>query len=211
MRGGSPADPGGAAAGAAGSAALPGGGAGATPPGTAAPEVPPAEPPRLAENRAPGPAVPAREEPPATPRRDAPPPARLEEMAERLGVPEADRPRLFAVQRRFFTATQEQRVRLDSVRREIRAELLAAASDRDRIDGLLRQAADLQVGLERAFVDHVLAAREVLDGEAEARYLHFLSQLAPGGPRQRPGIRGPAAPGRRRPGDRPPRRFGPGG
>ena len=105
VRGGSPADPGGAAAGAAGSPAWPGVGAGAAPPGAAAPEAPPAEPPRLAENRAPGPAVPAREEPPAPPRRDAPPLARLEEMAERLGVPEADRPRLFAVQRRFFTAT----------------------------------------------------------------------------------------------------------
>ena len=128
-----------------------------------------------------------------------PPEARLEEMAERLGVPAADRPRFAALQREFFVATRDGRARLDGVRRELRAELTASRPDRARIDELLARSSELQAGLERALVEHVLAAREVLDGEAERRYLHFLSRLgAAGGPGARPG-----APLRRRPGLRP--------
>ena len=172
-----------------------------------------APPPRLAEAaRPPGPSLPG-ERPLVG---DAPLP-RQEEMADRLGVPPEDRPRFYAAQRRFFTATREQRMRLESVRRELRGEIVGAAPDRERIDSLLRQSAELQVGLERAFVEHVLEAREILDGEAEQRYLLLLSRLAPGG---RPGTRGPGAarpwerpgdPRQHRPGERPPRRGGPGG
>jgi hypothetical protein len=133
-----------------------------------------------------------------------PPEARLEEMAERLGVPAADRPRFAALQREFFVATRDGRARLDGVRRELRAELTASRPDRARIDELLARSSELQAGLERALVEHVLAAREVLDGEAERRYLHFLSRLgAAGGPGARPG-----PPLRRRPGLRDGRRPG---
>jgi hypothetical protein len=150
---------------------------------------------------------------PGAGRTTGPPQAKLEEMAERLGVPPADRPRFVALHRRFFFATHEQRLRLESVRREMRAELVSQAPDRARLDRLLVQSAELQVSLERALVDHVMEARELLDGEAEARYLHMLSRLghggAAGGPRG-PGA-APARPPWRRPGERPPRRFGPGG
>lgn len=130
-----------------------------------------------------------------------PPERRLEEMAVRLGVPPEDRPRFAQLQREFFGETRDGRMRLDGVRRQLRAELTAARPDRARIDALLAQSGELQAGLERALVDHVLAAREVLDGEAERRYLHFLSRLGaagggPGGVRQ-------GAPPRRRPGFRP--------
>jgi hypothetical protein len=130
-----------------------------------------------------------------------PPEQRLEEMAVRLGVPPEDRPRFARLQREFFGETRDGRMRLDGVRRQLRAELTAARPDRARIDELLAQSGELQAGLERALVEHVLAAREVLDGEAERRYLHFLSRLGaagggPGGARQ-------GAPPRRRPGLRP--------
>ena len=179
---------------------------------------------RLAGSEEPGELVPGPQRD-GEPRREVGPPLeRLEEMAERLGVPAADRPRLFAIQRRFFTATHEQRLRLEASRRELRAELVGPQPDRARIDRLVRQSAELQVGLESALVDHVFAAREVLDGEAERRYLHLLSRLGPGGPGG-PGGRGPGAgappprwqrPPRgdrlRRPGGRPPGRSGgPGG
>jgi len=133
-----------------------------------------------------------------------PPEARLEEMAARLGVPEADRPRFAALQRQFFAETRDRRIRLGGARRELRAELTAARPDRARIDALLARSSDLQLGLERSLVEHVLAAREVLDGEAERRYLRFLSRLgAAGGPGAR-AAPGPRRPGLRGPGRRPP-------
>ena len=160
-----------------------------------APEEPAAEPPRR-------PPPPARRDDSFPP---GPPEARLEEMAARLGVPETDRPRFAALQRRFFAETRDGRMRLGSARRELRAELTAARPDRARIDELLARSSELQLGLERSLVEHVLAAREVLDGEAERRYLRFLSRLgAAGGPgaRSAPGVR--RRPGVRDPGRRPP-------
>jgi hypothetical protein len=155
-------------------------------------------------------AEPSRRPLPPAARRDGrfapgPPEARLEEMAARLGVPEADRPRFVALQRRFFAETRDRRIRLDGTRRELRAELTAARPDRARIDEILARSSDLQLGLERSLVEHVLAAREVLDGEAERRYLRFLSRLgAAGGPgaRAAPGLG--RRPGLRGPGRRPP-------
>jgi hypothetical protein len=148
---------------------------------------------------------------------DGPPEARLAEMAERLGVPPADRPRFAALQRRFFTETRDLRWRLGSVRRQLKDELTGPEPDRQRIGRLLAQSGELQAGLERSLVEHVLAAREVLDGEAERRYLHFLSRLGvagPGGPGGAPrGLRPRgrdfgAGPGQRPQGLRPQRRRG---
>jgi hypothetical protein len=137
-----------------------------------------------------------------------PPQERLEELADRLGVPAADRPRFFALHRRFFLVTQEKRLRLDSVRREVRAEMVAAEPDRARIDRLLVQSAELQVDLERALVEHVFEARELLDGEAELRYLHLLSRLGLGRGGRPPAGAAPWQ-GGRRPGGGPLRRFAP--
>jgi Spy/CpxP family protein refolding chaperone len=170
-----------------------GGAAGATPPaGRTGGVSPPAEPATngilaYAEPAAPpGQRSDAPPEPPAAgdvepPFGGGPSPERLDEMMERLGVPPADRPQFLALHRRFFSASHEQRVRLESVRREMRVELTSPQPDRSRIDRLVVQSAELQVGIERTFVDHVLEARELLDGEAERRYLHLLSRLGRGG------------------------------
>ncbi|HEV8241779.1 MAG TPA: periplasmic heavy metal sensor [Thermoanaerobaculia bacterium] len=121
---------------------------------------------------------------PNDPRGDGPSPARLEEMAERLGVPPADRPRFIALQRTFIAETRQRHVQLEATRRALRAELLAPNPDPQRLHAYVDDTARLQAALERAFVDHVLAARQLLDGEAERRYLQFLSRLGPraGGP-----------------------------
>jgi hypothetical protein len=181
----------------------------------AAPRVDPPRQAAAVEPREPPPGQPFDRLPPG-----GPPEARLAEMAERLGVPPADRPRFAALQRRFFTETREQRGRLGAVRRQLKDELTAPEPDRQRIGGLLVQSGELQAGLERSLVEHVLAAREVLDGEAERRYLHFLSRLGvagPGGPVGGPGPRGGvrprgrdlgAGPGLRPQGLRPQRRRG---
>jgi len=138
---------------------------------------------------APGPGGPGRGEA----RGDGPSQARLEEMAERLGVPPADRPRFIALQRTFITETRQRHVQLEATRRALRAELLSPNPDPQRLHVYVDDTARLQAALERAFVDHVLAARQLLDGEAERRYLQFLSRLGPraGGP----------GPGQARPGD----------
>lgn len=127
------------------------------------------------------------------PRGDGPSRERLEEVAERLGVPVGDRPRFIALQRRFIAETRERRLELDVVRRGLRAELTAPAPDRERLRVLVETSARVQAKLERAFVEHVLAARELLDGEPERRYLEFLSRLGPraGAPGPRGGAAGP--------------------
>lgn len=130
---------------------------------------------------------------PRGPGGDGPSQARLEEMAERLGVPPADRPRFIALQRTFITETKQRHVQLEATRRALRAELLAPNPDPQRLHAYVDDTARLQAALERAFVDHVLAARQLLDGEAERRYLQFLSRLGPGA--------GGPGPGQARPGD----------
>jgi hypothetical protein len=118
---------------------------------------------------------------------------RLEEVAARLGVPVEDRPQFIALQRRFIAGTRERKLELEAVRRDLRAELIAASPDRGRLRELVESSARLQAALERAFVEHVLAARELLDGEPERRYLEFLSRLGPrvGAPGPRGGAAGP--------------------
>jgi hypothetical protein len=122
-----------------------------------------------------------------------PPQARLEEVAARLGVPEKDRPAFIALQRRFLSEARVRRIELESARREMRAELIAPSPDRERLRTLVESSARAQAALERTFVEHVLAARELLDGDAERRYLDFLARLGPralggggGGPDGRP-------------------------
>jgi hypothetical protein len=129
------------------------------------------------------------------PRGEGPSQARLEEMAARLGVPPADRPQFLALQRAFIAETRQRHVQREAVRRSLRAELLAPKPDPQRLNAYVDDSARLQAALERAFVEHVLAARELLDGEAERRYLQFLARLGP-----RAGAPGPP-PGRARPGD----------
>jgi hypothetical protein len=147
---------------------------------------------------------------PPGPRADGPPTARLEEMAERLGVPLQDRPRFIALQRRFISTTRDGRLQLEWVRRQLKGELTAGEPERSRVERLLAQSAELQAGLERALVEHVLEAREVLDGEAERRYLHFLSRLgAAAGAGGRPGGGPQGPPAFAPPGERPRRRGWP--
>ena len=120
-----------------------------------------------------------------------PSPARLEEVARRLGVPPEDRPRFLALQRRFLLSTRGRRQELDLVRRSMKEQLLAPEPDAERLRALVERSAQLQAGLERALVEHVLEARRLLSGDAERRYLEMLAQLGPrmarpGPPRMRP-------------------------
>jgi hypothetical protein len=108
-----------------------------------------------------------------------PSPAKLEEIAERLGVPAEDRPRFIALQRDFLVEARQRRVELEGVRRLLQNELVAASPDPARLRELVETSARLQARLEGAFVEHVMAARELLSGEPERRYLQFLARLGP--------------------------------
>lgn len=157
-----------------------------------APPVTPERPPGTRETLEPFGEPPAEDLRPdaAFPGFRGPSPARLEELAERLGVPAEDRPRFIALQRSFIAATRERRQQLELVRREMKSELLAGSPDASRLRALVDTSAQLQAGLERALVEHVLAARQVLHGDAERRYLALLAQLGPRLTGPRPGPTG---------------------
>lgn len=125
-------------------------------------------------------------------------------LADRLRLREPQRTRFLEVQRELVGTVREQRRELGRLRRVLRDELIAPAPDRDRVDRLVDEIAERQAALDRAFVDHVLASRELLDGEQLERYLHFLERFTAqrfGRPEERPEQR--FAPGRVGPDTRP--------
>jgi len=129
-------------------------------------------------------------------------------LAERLRLDDAQREQFLGIQRRLVERVRDERRELGRLRRVLRDELIAPEPDRDRIDRLVDEIAERQLALDRAFVDHVLESRELLDGEQLERYLFFLERFTAqrfGRPDEgpdprlgRPGER----PGTRLPGDR---------
>jgi len=117
-------------------------------------------------------------------------------LAERLELDGAQREQFLRVQRQLTDRVREERRELGRLRRVLRDELIAPSPDRARIEGLLGEIAERQLALDRAFVEHVLESRELLDPEQLERYLLFLERFTA----QRFG----------RPEERPDPRFGPG-
>ena len=115
---------------------------------------------------------------------------RFARMADRLGLEGEQRQGFQAQQREFFEAMRELRMKLEIARRQLQGEVVAQEPDRERIDALLRQSAELTAALERLFVDNVMMSRELLDRRQERLYFGFLDRLRRGDER-RPG------PGRR--------------
>ncbi|MCB9378930.1 MAG: periplasmic heavy metal sensor [Holophagales bacterium] len=131
-------------------------------------------------------------------------------LAERLRLDDAQREQFLAIQRRLIEGVRDQRRELGRLRRVLRDELIAPAPDRGRVDLLLGEIAERQQALDRAFVEHVLESRELLDGEQLERYLFFLERFTAqrfGRPDEGPDPR-LGRPGDR-PGDRPGARFQP--
>jgi len=135
--------------------------------------------------------APAREE------RQPPPVARLQRLADRLGLEGEARRRFVAYQRSFFEDTARDRRRLAEVNRELRAELVSPSPDPQRIEQLTAESSALYRTLERALAGNVLATRKLLAPDQERIYLRLIRQLRPGrGPLSPPGAP-PAAPWRR--------------
>jgi predicted secreted protein len=131
--------------------------------------------------------------PAAAQERQPPPVARLQRLADRLGLEGDARRRFVAYQRSFFQDTARDRRRLAEVNRELREELLSASPDPQRIDRLTAESSGLYQTIERALAGNVLATRKLLDPDQERIYLRLIRQLRPGrGP-----LAPPAAPWRR--------------
>ena len=105
--------------------------------------------------------------------------ARLARLADHMGLEGAARDRFLAQQRHYFVATSPDRLKLNQVHAQLRRELTAAEPHRASIGALAGEEGRLHVAIERAFVDNVLATREMLDDpKQEAVYLEFVNRLS---------------------------------
>jgi hypothetical protein len=107
--------------------------------------------------------------------RDHPPP--VERVADRLGLEGEKREVFIQVQTDFFQGMRQSREDLDSLRQQLRGELMTASPDRAEVDRLVAEMGEAYVRLDRVFVDNVLRSREILDPEQEQQYLGFLERL----------------------------------
>jgi Spy/CpxP family protein refolding chaperone len=108
------------------------------------------------------------------------PQARLQRLADRLGLQGEVRERFIAQQRSFFLATAHDRQRLRRIHAELRRELASPEPDRARTDRLTEEASRTYLELERAMVANVLTTREMLDPEQERLFLEFVGRRGPG-------------------------------
>ncbi len=123
------------------------------------------------------------EAPPGKPDRSAESPREelqpriIRRMADELRLEGEKRAAFTQIQRTFFEQTLAARSRMARLQREIRAEVTATDPDRDALDQLLVELSAAHTDLERAFVTNLLDSRELLDGEQERRFMHFLRRI----------------------------------
>lgn len=101
----------------------------------------------------------------------------LGHLADRLGLEGETRERFQELQRRFFRQALETRRQGRELQRELGRELVGEKPDRERIDRLVEELAELRRGLDRTLVDTVLDTRELLDPAAEREYAAFIERL----------------------------------
>lgn len=117
-------------------------------------------------------------------------------LADRLELEGEQRERFLGLQRTLAETVHAGRLRIDEARHDLRRELISPQPDRIRIEALLGDIVREQEILDRALVENVLAARELLDGPAEREYLRFVERFGgafaggrPPGPGGRGGMR----------------------
>ena len=114
------------------------------------------------------------------------PTPRLREFADRLGISGATRERFFALQLRMIATLRAGRWRIQQLRREVRIEMFSERPDRQKIEANLAAIQAEQLALERQTARTILDTREVLDGEAERRYLEMITRMRLGSGEARP-------------------------
>lgn len=103
-----------------------------------------------------------------------PPFARL---ADHLRLEGEQRERFLVIQQELFETTRRGRHRLEEVRTLLRREVMADDPDRERIQDLLRESAEVSRALESAMIESVLATREILDPGQQRRYFRVMERL----------------------------------
>lgn len=103
-------------------------------------------------------------------------------LADHLRLEGEERQRFLGLQRELAKVLREERGEIVRLRRELRAELVAPAPDRARVDRLLVEIGGRQTALDRAFADNVLESRRQLAGPALDAYLRFVERFNPGRP-----------------------------
>jgi Spy/CpxP family protein refolding chaperone len=100
-----------------------------------------------------------------------------ERLADRLELTGEARENFLRLQRELAERVHAARLGIEEARRGLRRELVSAEPDRTRVEELLSAIQREQDGLDRALVANVLAAREMLDPEAEREYLRFVERI----------------------------------
>jgi Spy/CpxP family protein refolding chaperone len=101
----------------------------------------------------------------------------LQRLAERLGIEGETRDRFIVLQRDFWRESRSRHQAVDAARRSLHEALSAPNPDPELVEGRLEASSQASAEMERALVEHVLAARSLLEGEPEKRYLRFLEDL----------------------------------
>jgi hypothetical protein len=80
-------------------------------------------------------------------------------------------------QRAFMHSLMSERHEIETLRREVRRELLAESPDQARLETLVGELSERTTALERRFVEHVLRSRAALEPEDERRYVELLRRM----------------------------------
>lgn len=121
--------------------------------------------------------------------------ARTGPIADRLGLEGEDREVFMQLQRGLMETSQGHREEVERLRREVRKELREDEPDRERMNSLIEDMAEIGTAQERELVETVLATREMLDDEQEEMYMQFLAQMGTRGEGMRPGMQQRFRPG----------------
>lgn len=101
----------------------------------------------------------------------------LDRMADHLELEGEVRERFVSLQREFLTGMAASRIRRQRLTLVLYGELAAPQPDRQRVDELLAELAELHAATERLTADSILDSRALLDDPEQRRYLEILKRL----------------------------------
>ncbi len=104
-------------------------------------------------------------------------PAALLRLTKELGLEGQAKEAFLALQQDFLNRLLDGREEIQKLQRSLRRQITAKRPDREEIDRLLGELADAYVALESAFIDDLLASRDLLNPQQERIYLRFMERV----------------------------------